>query len=644
MASLEMWSPKEKEKGNNLLSNIMSKFKGFKISAKARKRLGIIIGVLLLFAALFYVLIGRHAVRAYSISKDLRDNVSMVRAGFTNRDLIEINHGIDGIEANIQDTRELHSSGLRIFGGIWFIRPYYEDFSHFLDAGDHLIFSARELMVLVEPFADAMGLRVSEDQEVVEASFMQAFSHWVSIMPEIADDTDELIQGLALAGEALSQVDPERYPESIRNHEIRSNLIRAQTSLVSLGEAAPDIKRALHVIPGLVGADGNEKRYMILMQNDKEIRPTGGFWTNFATFRMLDAALSSNFSSYDMYSIDFALEVIDSFHTFPRAPVPYQTYLEVQRLYARDANTSPDFPTSLENFMEFYELGMNVAPDFLKPVDGFIAIDTFVLEELLDVTGPVEVNGMVYDSENVVLEIEKLASLTLREQAGRKDVLGHLMEAMLVKILESESNLWPEFIEKGVDLSIRKHILFNMFDQEAQELLEEYRLAGRILDPVEGDYAYVVSTNLGGDKTNWFVEKEVYHELEEVDDRWKRTVTVVYDYPRPPAEYNPFIKAYQDWLRLYVPLGSELINITGVQAGFGGGEERNKEYFDGFIRLNPDEQHEVIFEYYLPDEIIGSDGDYKITIQKQPGIYEEVHYVLGESHILKNDIDLSFSL
>src|SRR5690606_15580511 len=122
--------------------------------------------------------------------------------------------------------------------------------------------------------------------------------------------------------------------------------------------------------------------------------------------------------------------------------------------------------------------------------------------------------------------------------------LGDLMEAMLVNVFEADKNLWPKIIDKAVDLAIRKHILVYFFDADAQALLEKYNFAGRVNQNVEGDYSYVVSTNLGGDKTNWFTNKSVSHKLEREGDRWVRTVEINYNYTQPSAEFGPFVKRF----------------------------------------------------------------------------------------------------
>ncbi|MBP8961002.1 DUF4012 domain-containing protein [Patescibacteria group bacterium] len=627
------WKPGNKVlKDTNSSGTKKSKFsfiklKKISLSKKQKKVLGILFSVFALFIVFAYFVFIRPGMQLVSHGLALKDSVSLIKTGFTNRDLIQMRAGFDSAEKNLADLRDLRNKSFGWLSGFGPLKGYYSDSEVALVSGEHLISAGRELATLSEPFADAIGLRVSADQEPSQLSLIDAVASWVSIMPDLAEDIDVVLAELDIVGNELAKIDPHRYPVKFRGIEVRANIERAQNLLSSVNDAGPDIKRALVIIPRLLGVDGKELRYMIIMQNDKEIRPTGGFWTNYATFKIRNAMLNSDFSSHDMYSIDEILLAIDSWYDFPDAPPAYERYLKVQHLYARDTNFSPDFPSSVAEFMKLYNLAMSINPSVIKPVDGVFTIDTVVLEDLMEITGPVTVNGFTYNSENVVLELEKLASLTLKEQAGRKDILGHLMQAMLINVFESDGNLWPSLIEKGIDLMMRKHVLVYMNDEDAQELFTEYGLAGAIAPSKEGeDYAFVVSTNLGGDKTNWFVRKSVTHALEKQNDKYLRTVKIVFNYDQPAPEYGAFAKRYQDWLRLYVPQGSEFVESTGFDTRFDGGTELDKDYFDGFFTLVPGERREITIKYYLPEGIVLGDK-YRLLIQKQPGIERETHIV-----------------
>lgn len=626
MPETKFWVP---NKGNNnskpfaFNTSFVSDLKK-KISPKLVTTLSVFVGI---FTALVLVIGLIFYIKIYSPAKAVAGKIALIRTDVKNaqndvvgKDLVSLEKDLNKTEEDLKALRQSRDVNFGWAKNYKYVRDYYTDTDHFINAGFSAIEAVRQAIIAVKPFADAAGLKITESQEAAkQVSLLEAFSTWISVMPKVADDLDGVIKPLENVGKELSYVNPNRYPETFKGFPLRATIEKPQRILSQISNYTPDLKKALQVIPGLLGVATSEKRYMIIMQNDKEIRATGGFWTNYATFKVRNGLLDSDFTSKDMYSVDQALLPIDAYYTFPKAPASYEKYLKVVHLYARDANVSPDFPTAIDQFMVFYKLGLRYAPFDIKPVDGIFAIDTTVVKEFLDIAGPATIDGVTYDSGNVVLELEKIASLELKEQAGRKRVLGNLMHRMLVNVFESDKNLWPKLIEKGIDLVIRKHILVYNFDLEAQALLEKYNLAGRIVDPIEGDYSYVVSTNLGGDKTNWFVTKKVDHTIAKENDKWVHTVKLTYKYIQPSDSFAPFVKRFRDWVRVYAPVGSEIISVDGTEDGTATDQERNKTYFTGYLELGPDETKILTFKYYLPSSVMKDSGMYSLYVEKQPG-------------------------
>ena len=587
------------------------------------KSLSVLLGVILVLTISVYFVIVRPIMSlTQSINVIQGDVNNVTKALITDRDLVAYDENLKKLEIDLKNLKSVRDNKIGHLKNFPIVKDYYSDTDYFINTGLKLIEGGKEIRPIVEPFADALGMKISKDQEVKKIGFADAVAQWITIMPKVAEKLDPVIIKLEEAGKELSKVDAKKYNINILGiykRDYSGAIVFAQKTLLESRNYGPDMKEALLIFPGVLGVGTGEKRYMIIMQNDAEIRATGGFWTNFATFKIQNALLTSDFSSKDMYSIDITLDAIDKFYTFPTAPESYKRFLKVERLYARDANISPDFPTALEKFNLYYKLAAGVDANEYKPIDGYIAINTEVVKELMEITGPVNVNGVTFSKDNVVLELEKIASLNLAQQVGRKKVLGDLMEAMLKNVFESESFLWSQLIEKGVDLMNRKQILIALNDKNAQRLVEKYGYAGRIVDPVTGDYSFVVSTNLGGDKTNLFVTREISHSLSKENNRWVRTTKVKYSYPRPTAEFNDFVKRYQDWFRFYVPEGSELISMTGneVETVYQD-KERGKQYFGGFMTLAPEETKEISVKYYIPDNLI-KNGEYSLYIQKQSG-------------------------
>ena len=107
----------------------------------------------------------------------------------------------------------------------------------------------------------------------------------------------------------------------------------------------------------------------------------------------------------------------------------------------RDSNISPDVPTSAKEFERMYQLlGEGL------PFDGIIYIDSQVVEELIEVTGPIDVFGTRYSSEkdprcncpNVIYELESYAEIAAKGEKDRKAVLGVLIQQILIIQIQRE--------------------------------------------------------------------------------------------------------------------------------------------------------------------------------------------------------------
>ena len=54
--------------------------------------------------------------------------------------------------------------------------------------------------------------------------------------------------------------------------------------------------------------------------------------------------------------------------------------------------------------------------------------------------------------------------------------------------------------------------------------------------------------------------------------------------------------------------------------------DRNKTMFHGYITLSQSETKDLVFKYYLPNDLI-KDDNYSLYLQKQSGINREKHFV-----------------
>lgn len=606
---------------------------------------GVVLSVIALLSALIFFTIVKPGYAVLASANRLKTDLNLLGEEFKKQDIDTIKTTLEVIKVDLNDIKKSRDENYAWARSFSLTRDYYSDIDHFVASGIFMCDALSEFVTVVTPFADAAGFKTKTNVQITESGsgsgLAEALATWVKVMPDVAGKMDGVIEKMDMVGEEMQKVDARRYPESIKGVAIRSNIEAVQQYLSKAKDFGPDIKAALTVIPQILGV-GAEKRYAIIMQNNAEIRATGGFWTNYATFRIRNAMLNSDFTSKDMYSIDDIIATTDTAWTSPfLPPTPfYRDYLKVEHTYARDSNYYPDYTASVDAWMKYYKQAGYIRPLEAKPVNGVFAMDTEVIRRLLEVTGSVALNGVSYTPDNVIIELEKIASLSLKEQQGRKKVLGDLMEQMLVNMYKSERNLWPKFIETAVRLAVEKHVLAYVFDNpEAQKLLEKYNFAGKVINYDKGDYSYVVSSNLGGDKNNLFVTKNVVHNITSEGGKNFHEVVINYTFNDPKPGYEPLVSVYRDWVRVYAPAGSKLVSLEGSDAKTEADtkEEFGKIYFAGHLIVSPKETKTIKFKYELPASVVG-DKVYNLYLQKQPGTYNDAHVVNIKGKVAKAEL------
>ncbi|MCD6225716.1 DUF4012 domain-containing protein, partial [bacterium] len=116
-----------------------------------------------------------------------------------------------------------------------------------------------------------------------------------------------------------------------------------------LAEQQEVLEKGLKIAPFLDWLTGREqpRRFLVLLQNNMELRPTGGFIGSLAVLQFTDGQLI-DFKVNDVYQADGQLKG----HVEP--PAPIKNILGEGGWYLRDSNWSPDFPVSAQRAAWFY--------------------------------------------------------------------------------------------------------------------------------------------------------------------------------------------------------------------------------------------------------------------------------------------------
>ena len=252
---------------------------------------------------------------------------------------------------------------------------------------------------------------------------------------------------------------------------------------------------------------------------------------------------------------------------------------------------------------------------------------------MMKVLGPIEAYGSKFTTDEVeactcpqiIYELEKFADQPVAyEKGSRKDIIGVLMQQMMAMTFEAPKSTWPNLLGTVINALRQKHLLLYFKDNNLQQAAERINFAGR-LHQYEGDYFSINETNFAGAKSNLYIQEKVKQIVKkDKDGNLNKKVTIEYKYPRRGDNCSLerqgglcLAGIYRDWIRIYVPYGSKLIKASGTEVPLSATEELGKTVFEGFFTIRPEGTAKIELEYTVPIKI---NGEYKLLIQKQPGV------------------------
>lgn len=520
-----------------------------------------------------------------------------------------------------------------------FLGNYVSDGEHGINAGFAGLDALDKAMEALEPNADLLGLKGKST--FVSGSADERLQTAVKTMRALTPKINEMAISIDRLHKEIDAIDPERYPVKIKGILVREQIVRTKEVIDNAAGLFVNAQPLLTNLPALLG-DPTEKRYLVLFQNDKELRATGGFITAYAQFRLVKGKAILE-KADDIYALDAAKK-----KNFP-APREITTFHKgVYNLNIRDSNLSPDFKVSMQKFEEIYETTSSK-----EKIDGIWAVDTHVLVEALRILGPANVYGREFSAETdkrcdcpkAVYELEDYSTRPVGYvREARKDIIGVLLQSVLQKALGvSPSQYWGKLFQMLISEINEKHVLAYFHDPDAQKAAESFNMAGRIMTATETatltgyqegkgwDYLHVNNSNMAGAKANMFVSQKISKDVTVNSDGSIATkLTLEFKNPYPGSDCGLesgglcLNAPLRNWVRVYVPLGSTLTDSQGSQSPKDNKpvpldtyDSLGKTVFEGFLIVNPLGTAKLDVTY--SSKVKSEDGKYRLFVQKQPG-------------------------
>ncbi len=373
----------------------------------------------------------------------------------------------------------------------------------------------------------------------------------------------------------------------------------------------------LRLMPTLAGFP-EASRFLILFQNNDELRPTGGFIGSLATLEVSNLGENIDMKTSDVYHYD--MPSIEFLETVP--PEPISRYMEVKKWYLRDSNWSPDWPSSA-SFIEnlFYQEAFYADKEF-KDLDGIFAITPQLVSELINLTGEINLNGEVYTAKNLQTLLQYQTGIGYQEEDiaswDRKDIISDLalvLKYRLKTLSTREIIDLLKIIERAI---IRKDLLVYFTNPNNQLIAKHLNSDGRIMN-VNHDYLMIVDANLAAFKTDAVIIKDWHYQLERVNNDIVANLFLNYQHE---GGFDWRTTRYQSYTRVLSPLGSELMSIENASdINIEDDDYLNKTVIGFFLSVEPKQNKQIKITYKLPEYIKKqiNNNNYQLYLQRQPG-------------------------
>ncbi|GAC1541939.1 MAG: hypothetical protein NVS2B7_14840 [Herpetosiphon sp.] len=428
---------------------------------------------------------------------------------------------------------------------------------------------------------------------------------------------------------AYARLDP-HIDASPRLAPYRDQLRKLGAMLPRAVSTAAILERVAPRLPWALGLD-SPRSYILLPQNPFELRPNGGFSGITCLVIVAEARPHADCTSSYKYNVAYWSDTA--------VPTPIRRYLRLGQWLMRDANWIPDFPSSARVIESFAEL--NAMPH----IDGVISTNLNALVPLLTAIGPIAMDdGTSLTSADVVdrmLQTYYEGSVYMDRQR-----VGQIVPLILDRLLHAPTSALAPLAGAVQTIAAERQMQLYIDDPVIQGVLAAATWDGGF-HPVDGDVVRVVDADVGYGVVNAFVDRQSHYDVALDDNLQPLTATLTLTYTN---HYSPWSEAstrqsvagncvnlatqrleavtgcYADYLRVFVPGGSQLLDNTGLDSLDDVDDQYDRTMFGGFIRVNPGEQRVVQFRYFLPSGTAPT-----LQIEKQPGTVSPAWYLTAHT-------------
>jgi hypothetical protein len=415
------------------------------------------------------------------------------------------------------------------------------------------------------------------------------------------------------------------------NPRLNKMVVTFQREIPTLQAWLEEIDRLLPVLPTLLGI-GTPANYLLEVLDSTELRPGGGFIGNYGILTLSEGRLKA------VHISDVALLEVPFFRAGKVIPYPpaYSWFRLAPKSWSlRDSNLDADFPTDAHYGEQNYlRLGGTV------PVLGVIAITPALVEQMLEITGPIDVTEYheIVTAQNLIARIEyhELGPVsegppTVAASDGFSSFRKHFTALLAKHLLAGVRQLSPSALPKLSQLlvsSLRSKDIQIYFNSSSAENLLHLSHLDAAIQPSDKDSLFVVDANLGATNANNFLVNTLSDQITlDASGTSVHHTTLSYAWIIPGQRYG--YSTYRDYIRIYTPPGSILDTQTGL-APIQFSQAFGHRVWAGNFTLLYGHTHIITLVWHMPHAATkdSSGWHYQYLVQRQAGAQWTLHLLI----------------
>lgn len=302
----------------------------------------------------------------------------------------------------------------------------------------------------------------------------------------------------------------------------------------------------LPIAPDLLGMQ-KPKTYLLLFQDNGELRPTGGFIGSVGEVSVVNG-MFSNITINDVYNIDGQLKTpIEPNYIIRRYITRYQ--------FLRDSNFNPNFEYSASTSAMLYNMSAR------RQVDGVVAINFEAIRRIIQAIGPLTLPGYaatITDKNAFEFLQNTIHSNSAAGSQEKKNILTALKNAIVVQ-LNQQPKLYQKILALIPSLLAEKHVMVAMQNKSLENIFSANGLSGNNIDyrdksKIIPDVFSINEANIGANKASSAVNRKVLYSVSLSSRKnilSRATLTL----------RNSSREDYKTYIRVLAPSQSKIINI-----------------------------------------------------------------------------------